>query len=83
MANTLKKIMHNGDEYKFPEWFTPDNAWTTGQVLTKTANGYEWKDSPTPVATVDSVSPADPIEWQLWYDTANSTLKVYVNWNRQ
>ena len=42
MANTLDKIMHNGDEYKLPEWFSPDNAWNTDDVLTKTANGYEW-----------------------------------------
>ena len=42
MANTLNKIIHNGDEYEFPEWFTPDNAWNTDDVLTKTANGYEW-----------------------------------------
>lgn len=42
MTNTLNKIMHNGDEYVLPEWFSPDNAWTTDDVLTKTANGYEW-----------------------------------------
>ena len=34
--------MHDGDEYLLPEWFSPDNAWTTDDVLTKTANGYEW-----------------------------------------
>lgn len=42
MTNTLNKIMHNSDEYLLPEWFSPDNAWTTDDVLTKTANGYEW-----------------------------------------
>ena len=42
MTNTLNKIIHNGDEYELPEWFSPDNAWTTDDVLTKTANGYEW-----------------------------------------
>lgn len=42
MTNTLNKIMHDGDEYLLPEWFSPDNAWTTDDVLTKTANGYEW-----------------------------------------
>lgn len=42
MTNTLNKIMHNGDEYNLPEWFTPDNAGSTDDVLTKTANGYEW-----------------------------------------
>ena len=46
MTNTLNKIMHNGTEYDFPEWFTPWNAGTTGNVLTKTANGYEW-DAPS------------------------------------
>lgn len=43
MTNTLNKIMHDGDEYLLPEWFSPDNAWTTDDVLTKTANGYEWQ----------------------------------------
>lgn len=33
MTNTLNKIMHNGDEYMLPEWFSPDNAWTTDDVL--------------------------------------------------
>lgn len=42
MTNTLNKVIHNGDEYMLPEWFSPDNAWTTDDVLTKTANGYEW-----------------------------------------
>lgn len=46
MANTLNKIMHNGNEYDFPEWFTPESAWTTWDVLTKTANGYDW-DTPS------------------------------------
>lgn len=46
MTNTLNKIMHNGDEYKLPEWFTPESAWTTWDVLTKTANGYDW-DTPS------------------------------------
>lgn len=42
MTNILNKIMHDGDEYLFPEWFSPDNAWNTDDVLTKTAGGYEW-----------------------------------------
>ena len=42
MTNTLNKIMHNGTEYDFPEWFSPDNAGSTDDVLTKTANWYEW-----------------------------------------
>lgn len=42
MTNTINKVIHNGDEYEIPEGFTPDNVWTTDDVLTKTANGYEW-----------------------------------------
>lgn len=55
MTNTLNKIMHDGDEYLLPEWFTPDNAWTTDDVLTKTADGYEWS-APTaaPVTSVNN-----------------------------
>ena len=29
------------------------------------------------LAIVSSTAPANPIEWLLWYDTANSVLKVY------
>ena len=71
MTNTLNKIMHNGDEYDLPTWFTPDNAWTTWQVVTKTANGYEWDDVPAEtVVSWDSgttytikVANSDPTAW--------------------
>lgn len=33
--------MNNNTEYEL-EWFTPENAWATNDVLTKTASGYEW-----------------------------------------
>lgn len=42
MTNTINKVIHNGDEYELPEWFSPESVWTTWDVLTKTANGYEW-----------------------------------------
>lgn len=45
MTNTLNKIIHNGDEYEFPEWFAPESAWTTWQFLQKTANWYDWTNS--------------------------------------
>lgn len=68
MANTLDKIMHNGDEYLFPAW-VPE-WWTTWQVLTKTANGYDWDDVPETVVSGDSwttytikVSNSDPASW--------------------
>ena len=67
MTNTLNKIIHNGDEYLFPEWFSPDNAWTTDDVLTKTANGYEWS---APSGWLQ-VAPNSPITWikYVWYGT--------------
>ena len=48
MANTIKKVIHNGDEYNV-----------------------------TALAIVSATTPSDPIAWMLWYDTANSVLKVY------
>ena len=71
MTNTLNKIMHNGDEYVLPEWFSPDNAWTTDDVLTKTANGYEWQAPTEPTVVSDdtgvtyhiTVSNSDPTSW--------------------
>ena len=52
MTNTLNKIMHDGDEYLLPEWFSPDNAWNTNDVLTKTADGYEWASLPAWSSTI-------------------------------
>lgn len=71
MTNTLNKIMHNGDEYMLPEWFTPDNAGSTDDVLTKTANGYEWATPSEPTVVSDdtgvtyhiTVSNSDPTSW--------------------
>lgn len=88
MTNTLNKIMHNGNEYDFPEWFTPETAWTTWDVLTKTANGYDWDDAPvtsvngnTWAVTVNDVKIASSAptasDWKVWYDTANHYLKYY------
>lgn len=71
MTNTINKVIHNGDEYEFPEWFSPNNAWTTDDVLTKTASGYEWSAPSEPtVVSGDSgvtytikVSNSDPTSW--------------------
>lgn len=73
MTNTLNKIMHDGDEYLFPEWFTPESAWTTWDVLTKTANGYDW-DTPSGGWDVIVSSDADNVltTWAgLWAGDEN------------
>lgn len=45
MANILDKIMHGGDEYDFPEWFSPESAGTQWQVLTKgSGDTYDWSN---------------------------------------
>lgn len=62
--------MNNNTEYEL-EWFTPENAWDTDDVLTKTASGYEWKAPTKPtVVSGDSgvtytikVSNSDPSSW--------------------
>lgn len=39
------------------------------QTITQYTNNY--------FATIDSTAPSNPIAWKLWYDTANSVLKIY------
>lgn len=82
MTNTLNKIMHNGTEYDFPEWFTPWNAWTTGQVLTKTADGYEWS-APSGWDVVVSSQTGNILQsWMkiwAWLETDYWNLGTYDN----
>ena len=48
--------------------FTPSSAGTTDQILTKTANWYDWANAP---ASWLQVSPNSPITWikYIWYGT--------------
>ena len=59
--------------------FDPDNAWSMGQVLTKTSNWYEWKNSATSTYTawhwvnidahheISNILPFEPDnQWQVW-----------------
>ena len=45
-------------------WFNPASAWTTGQILTKTASGYDWDDAPD-----SSNVKAFPLSW-TWSSAA-------------
>ena len=94
MTNTLNKIIHNGDEYELPGWFSPDNAWTTDDVLTKTANGYEWTTPSWGVKVFDFPAVNDDITdlitWlNSWWDAilkeSNSYCRVtsYDGINRE
>lgn len=80
MTNTLNKIMHDGDEYLLPEWFSPDNAWTTDDVLTKTANGYEWSAPSGWDVMVSSQTGNILTSWMkiwAWLETDYQSLGTY------
>ena len=66
MTNTITKITFDGDDYiVWPEYTAWDWIDITDNVISNI-----W-------VVVDSSSPASPYTWQLWYDTANSVLKIY------
>lgn len=80
--------------YSTPEWtewdaFAPGNTWTAWQVLTKTANSYQWSDAP--VASVNwqtgAVSLSIPtntsdLNNDSWYVTNQVSDAAYSNdWN--
>ena len=80
MTNTLNKIMHDGTEYDFPEWFTPWNTWTTGNVLTKKAWGYEWAAPSGWDVVVSSDSDNVLTTWaalRAWDETDYGNLSSY------
>jgi hypothetical protein len=62
--------MNNNTEYELST-FNPWNAWTTDDVLTKTASGYEWSTPTEPTVVSDdswvtyhiTVSNSDPASW--------------------
>lgn len=70
MTNILNKIMHNGDEYQFPD--TTYSAWDGINI---DANNEISNTQPWPIVSANQPSSAS--EWDLWYDTANDELKVY------
>jgi hypothetical protein len=53
---------------------------TVGNVLT--ANGTTWVSAPPPASgggvTVSATAPISPSDGDLWYDTANSALKIWI-----
>jgi len=71
--------MKDNTEYEL-EWFTPDNAWTTDDVLTKTANGYEWA-TPSGWDVVVSSQPNNILtSWmaiRAWTETDYGNLGTY------
>lgn len=86
MTNTLNKIMHNGDEYKFP-WISNSTEWTTSTV----SNIRVWTTTEywliTPVEWQVSIVYKDSWGWgwqpwanTIWYRPLETDLKDY-SWN--
>ena len=57
------KLIINWEEQALSQVYSVN--WQTGDVRINTG------------AIVDNTAPDSPIEWMLWYDTANAVLKVY------
>jgi len=91
---TVEKIIKWGVAYSL--WsFSPENAGTAWQVLTKTATWYSYADAPvksvngqtgdvtiqswSEASWVTTTQPSNPVAWSTYYDTTAWTLKVY-NW---
>ena len=53
-GNGINIDQNNEIENTLP--FDPDNAWVTGQILQKTSQGYEWKNFPNVVNSVNGQS---------------------------
>lgn len=53
-GNGINIDQNNEIENTLP--FDPDNAWVTGQILQKTSAGYEWKNFPNVVNSVNGQS---------------------------
>ena len=62
----------------FGDWSSPSNNnlrwWITEWTF---QDGERISAINTTQADVDSTAPSNPLTWQIWYDTANSILKVY------
>ena len=79
---TIDKLtyMNNSTEYELV-WFTPESAWTTDQVLTKTASWYDWATpsgwSSTITVTLASASwSSQSITVSATWVTASNTVIV-------
>lgn len=58
--------------------FSPASAWTTGQIVTKTADGYDWGDKPTKVFTLASMSDLTTAQAAYdWWAGGNLPIIMY------
>lgn len=67
------------DGWSVPTGFNPASAWTTGNVLTKTANWYDWS---APAASGIQLDPNSPItidKIRVWTESQYSNLWTYSN----
>lgn len=67
------------DGWAVPTGFNPASAGTTDQILTKTANGYDWANAPVSWIQID---PNSPIQLQYiwaWTQAQYDALSSYSN----
>jgi len=60
-----------------PTGFNPGNAWTTDQILTKTANWYEWSNAPVSGIQCDPNSPITITKIRAGTESQYSNLGTY------
>jgi hypothetical protein len=74
------------DGWAVPTWFNPENAWTTWDVLKKTASGYEWGTAPATwiqndttwtTTTVTKIRAWTEAEYALITPNANTIYHIY------
>ena len=65
------------DWWAVPTGFNPASAWTTDQILTKTANGYDWANAPVSGIQCDPNSPITITKIRCWTESQYSNLWTY------
>lgn len=68
----------------YSAWTYLTLTWTTFDVDTSTIATKSYVDSEVAESISSwSTAPANPVEWQIWYDTTNHILKIYdwTNWD--
>ena len=66
------------DWWAVPTWFEPDNAGSTDQVLTKTANWYEWANASGWGSTIEYVTQAEYTALLPWAESDGKHYFIYT-----
>ena len=67
------------DGWAIPTWFSPESAWSTGQLLTKTSTWYDWSNAPQTYSEVTKSDMDTGTSTTPWVVAAKS-ISDYVKW---